>query len=53
MLYQVDPVSAGVEYDKEFVVCSLDLLSGLVEGLGTSIESLVSIFDYCIKNAFC
>lgn len=38
---QVDPVSAGVQYDKEFIVCSLDLLSGLVEGLGSGIESLV------------
>ncbi|KAF8377772.1 hypothetical protein HHK36_031157 [Tetracentron sinense] len=38
---QVDPGSAGVQYDKEFVVCSLDLLSGLAEGLGSGIESLV------------
>ncbi|XP_050232437.1 transportin-1 [Mercurialis annua] len=41
-LAKVDPVSAGVPYDKEFVVCSLDLLSGLAEGLGSGIESLVS-----------
>ncbi|KAG5526843.1 hypothetical protein RHGRI_032939 [Rhododendron griersonianum] len=41
-LAKVNPVSAGVQYDKEFVVCSLDLLSGLVEGLGSGIESLVS-----------
>ncbi|KAK2974298.1 hypothetical protein RJ640_026859, partial [Escallonia rubra] len=41
-LAKVDPVSAGVQYDKEFVVCSLDLLSGLAEGLGSGIESLVS-----------
>ncbi|KAK9676388.1 hypothetical protein RND81_11G073800 [Saponaria officinalis] len=34
--------SAGVQYDREFVVCSLDLLSGLVEGLGSGVESLVS-----------
>ncbi|KAJ9189516.1 hypothetical protein P3X46_000799 [Hevea brasiliensis] len=39
---KVDPVSAGVPYDKEFIVCSLDLLSGLAEGLGSGIESLVS-----------
>lgn len=39
---KVDPVSAGVQYDKEFVVCCLDLLSGLAEGLGSGIESLVS-----------
>ncbi|KAF5449020.1 hypothetical protein F2P56_029509 [Juglans regia] len=39
---KVDPVSAGVQYDKEFIVCCLDLLSGLVEGLGSGIESLVS-----------
>ncbi|GAB5367182.1 hypothetical protein AAMO2058_001207600 [Amorphochlora amoebiformis] len=30
---------------KEFIVCSLDLLSGLVEGLGSSIESLVANSD--------
>ncbi len=38
---QADPGRAGVTYDKEFIVCSLDLLSGLAEGLGSSIESLV------------
>lgn len=32
----------GIQYDREFVVCALDLLSGLVEGLGSGIESLVS-----------
>lgn len=37
-LIKADPVA----YDKEFVVCSLDLLSGLTEGLGSGIESLVS-----------
>ncbi|XVE48817.1 hypothetical protein DITRI_Ditri01bG0032800 [Diplodiscus trichospermus] len=41
-LAKVDPVSAGVQYDKELIVCSLHLLSGLAEGLGTGIESLVS-----------
>ncbi|XP_065865576.1 transportin-1-like [Euphorbia lathyris] len=41
-LAKVDPVSTGVPYDKEFIVCSLDLLSGLAEGLGSGIESLVS-----------
>ncbi|GMY14006.1 transportin-1 [Fagus crenata] len=39
---KVDTVSAGVQYDKEFIVCCLDLLSGLAEGLGSGIESLVS-----------
>ncbi|KAK6130104.1 hypothetical protein DH2020_036154 [Rehmannia glutinosa] len=39
---EVDPVSAGAQYDKEFIVCCLDLLSGLAEGLGSGIESLVS-----------
>ncbi|KAH7437693.1 hypothetical protein KP509_05G084400 [Ceratopteris richardii] len=38
---KADPGRAGVSYDKEFIVCSLDLLSGLAEGLGSSIESLV------------
>jgi hypothetical protein len=41
---QVDPTAAGVLYDREFVVCSLDLLSGLAEGLGAGIESLVISF---------
>ncbi|EFA85888.1 transportin [Heterostelium album PN500] len=30
------------EPDKDFVVCCLDLISGLAEGVGTSIESLVT-----------
>ncbi|CAN6438973.1 unnamed protein product [Victoria cruziana] len=42
LMAKVDPVSAGVQYDKEFIVCSLDLLSGLVEGLGSGVESLVA-----------
>nr|PNR26375.1 hypothetical protein PHYPA_030950 [Physcomitrium patens] len=42
---KADPQSAGVNYDKEFIVCSLDLLSGLAEGLGSSIENLVSRSD--------
>ncbi|CAO2821247.1 unnamed protein product [Amaranthus hypochondriacus] len=42
LIAKVNTSSAGVQYDKEFVVCSLDLLSGLVEGLGSGIESLVS-----------
>ncbi|XP_072991613.1 transportin-1 isoform X1 [Typha latifolia] len=40
-LAKVDHVAAGVLYDKEFIVCSLDLLSGLAEGLGSGVESLV------------
>ncbi|KAJ7978654.1 transportin 1 [Quillaja saponaria] len=47
-LYLVDPVKVGVQYDKEFIVCSLDLLSGLAEGLGSGIESLVS--QYCLRD---
>ncbi|XP_034681987.1 transportin-1-like isoform X2 [Vitis riparia] len=43
-LAKIDPASAGVQYDKEFIVCSLDLLSGLAEGLGSGIESLVFPF---------
>ncbi|KAK8467319.1 hypothetical protein PHAVU_007G017800 [Phaseolus vulgaris] len=34
--------TTGVQYDKEFIVCSLDLLSGLAEGLGSGVESLVA-----------
>ncbi|CAA0820530.1 Transportin-1 [Striga hermonthica] len=41
-LAKVNPVSAGAHYDKEFIVCSLDLVSSLAEGLGPRIESLVS-----------
>ncbi|XP_059314432.1 transportin-1 [Lycium ferocissimum] len=41
-LAKVDPVSAGFQYDREFIVCCLDLLSGLAEGLGSGVESLVS-----------
>ena len=47
--FQIDPVKAAVQYDKEFIVCSLDLLSGLVEGLGSGIESLV-ILQSCISK---
>uniref|UniRef100_A0A2P2MHJ9 Uncharacterized protein MANES_11G097900 n=1 Tax=Rhizophora mucronata TaxID=61149 RepID=A0A2P2MHJ9_RHIMU len=39
---KVDTTSAGIPYDKEFIVCCLDLLSGLAEGLDSGIESLVS-----------
>ncbi|KAG0595374.1 hypothetical protein M758_UG161200 [Ceratodon purpureus] len=42
---KADPQRAGVNYDKEFIVCSLDLLSVLAEGLGSSIEKLVSRSD--------
>ncbi|XP_068661941.1 transportin-1-like isoform X2 [Aristolochia californica] len=45
LLAKVDPISAGVQYDKEFIVCSLDLLSGLAEGLGSGIERLVAPSD--------
>ncbi|KAG2439212.1 hypothetical protein HXX76_004574 [Chlamydomonas incerta] len=33
--------AAGVEYDVNFVVLSLDVVSGMAQGLGASIESLV------------
>ncbi|KAK9132591.1 hypothetical protein Scep_012119 [Stephania cephalantha] len=58
-LAKVDPLSAGVQYDKEFIVCSLDLLSGLAEGLGGGIESLVGqsnlrdlLLQCCADDAF-
>ncbi|KAL7150279.1 hypothetical protein ABFS83_05G100900 [Erythranthe nasuta] len=58
-LAKVDPVSAGAQYDKEFTVCSLDLLSGLAEGLGPGIESLVSqsnlrdlLLQCCMDDAY-
>eukprot|EP00850_Spirogloea_muscicola_P005565 SM000025S08460 [mRNA] locus=s25:911945:919476:+ [translate_table: standard] len=44
-LAKVDNTRSGVVYDKDFVICSLDLLSGLAEGLGPSIESLVGRSD--------
>eukprot|EP00850_Spirogloea_muscicola_P004833 SM000021S06466 [mRNA] locus=s21:568140:575673:+ [translate_table: standard] len=44
-LAKVDNNRSGVVYDKDFVICSLDLLSGLAEGLGPSIESLVGRSD--------
>ncbi|KAF2297988.1 hypothetical protein GH714_006855 [Hevea brasiliensis] len=57
-LAKVDPASTGVQYDKEFVVCSLDLVSGLAEGLGSGIESLVSqsnlsdvLLQCCVDDA--
>ncbi|CAK7329452.1 unnamed protein product [Dovyalis caffra] len=56
---KVDPVTAGFPYDKEFIVCSLDLLSGLAEGLGSGIESLVSqsnlrdlLLQCCMDDAY-
>ncbi|KAK3193287.1 hypothetical protein Dsin_024597 [Dipteronia sinensis] len=56
---KVDPTSAGVQYDKEFIVCSLDLLSGLVEGLGSGVESLVAqsnlkdlLLQCCLDDAY-
>lgn len=41
-LAKANPAAVGAQYDKEFIVCSLDLLSGLAEGLGSGAESLVS-----------
>ncbi|KAG6399270.1 hypothetical protein SASPL_140746 [Salvia splendens] len=56
---QADPISAGSPYDKEFIVCCLDLLSGLTEGLGPGIESLVSqsnlrdlLLQCCMDDAY-
>jgi transportin-1 len=51
--------AAGVETntpDKEFIVCALDLVAGLAEGLGPSIEGLVGksnlliLLHECIKD---
>ncbi|KAJ4700596.1 transportin 1 [Melia azedarach] len=57
-LAKIDSRSAGVQYDKEFIVCTLDMLSGLVEGLGGRIESLFSpsnlrdlLLQSCIDDA--
>ncbi|KAL1569023.1 Transportin-1 [Salvia divinorum] len=58
-LAKADPISAGTPYDKEFIVCCLDLLSGLTEGLGPGIESLVSqsnlrdlLLQCCMDDAY-
>ncbi|GBG76318.1 hypothetical protein CBR_g22065 [Chara braunii] len=45
LLAKTDEARAGIKYDKEFIVCSLDLLSGIAEGLGPGIESLVARSD--------
>ena len=41
-----DAVAAGqappLEPEREFIICSLDLISGLAEGLGPGLERLVS-----------
>ncbi|MQL89605.1 hypothetical protein Taro_022175 [Colocasia esculenta] len=57
-LAKVDPAAAGGHYDKDFVVYSLDLLSGIVEGLGGGIESLVAqsnlkdmLLQCCVDDA--
>eukprot|EP00252_Welwitschia_mirabilis_P011248 TRINITY_DN2531_c0_g1_i2.p1 TRINITY_DN2531_c0_g1~~TRINITY_DN2531_c0_g1_i2.p1 ORF type:complete len:886 (-),score=195.35 TRINITY_DN2531_c0_g1_i2:941-3598(-) len=42
---KIEPARAGTAYEKEFIVCSLDLLSGLAEGLGPGIEGLVARSD--------
>ncbi len=31
-----------IEPEREFIICSLDLISGLAEGLGPAIEALVA-----------
>ncbi|CAI5518192.1 unnamed protein product, partial [Closterium sp. Naga37s-1] len=40
--WQKDPAAAGAPYDKEFIVCALDLSSGVIEALGPSVEPLVA-----------
>ncbi|XP_068661893.1 transportin-1-like [Aristolochia californica] len=45
LLAKVDPISARVQYDKEFIVCCLNLIFGLAEGLGSGIERLVAPSD--------
>ncbi|KAF2324731.1 hypothetical protein GH714_016541 [Hevea brasiliensis] len=46
-LAKVDPTSAGIQYDKEFVVCSLDLVSALAEALGVSQSNLRDVLLQC------
>lgn len=47
LLAQTDPASAGVAFDREFVVCALDLLSGVTEALGPTIDPLVGRSNVC------
>ncbi|CAI5468976.1 unnamed protein product [Closterium sp. Yama58-4] len=42
LVAQKDPAAAGAPYDKEFIVCALDLSSGVVEGLGPTVEPLIA-----------
>ncbi|CAI7909209.1 unnamed protein product, partial [Closterium sp. NIES-53] len=42
LVAQKDPAAAGAPYDKEFLVCALDLSSGVIEALGPSVEPLVA-----------
>ncbi|KAI8012095.1 Transportin-1 [Camellia lanceoleosa] len=52
VLFLVDPISAGVQYDKEFIVCSLDLFSRLAEGKDKPIVPRLWICDDIEKDAF-
>jgi len=38
---QAEAAGGGDDVDKEFVVCSLDLISGMTEGMSSSIEGLI------------
>ncbi|CAI5987577.1 unnamed protein product [Closterium sp. NIES-65] len=42
LVAQKDPAAAGAPYDKEFIVCALDLSSGVIEALGSSVEPLIA-----------
>ncbi|XP_047309136.1 transportin-1-like [Impatiens glandulifera] len=41
LVAKANPIPSGPQHEKEFIVCSLDLLSGIAEGLGSGLESLV------------
>jgi transportin-1 len=43
----------ALEYDAEFITCALDLLSGLTEALGPSVEPLVATSSLCELLVLC
>ena len=46
-------VDKNKESGDDFLVCSIDLISGMVEGLGSSVENLISGTDFLKMLYFC
>lgn len=49
---QDHPFTSGIKYDKEFITCSLDLLSGLTECFDSGIETLVLASSFGLYGMF-